>query len=123
MACENSIGMITIQKKVIRKGYVFEPNTQWCYREVTERLMGCGCGGKAKTPVRFYVIEIDGIDYDIDSRFAVESDVAIPIIDQNGFANRIANVGDTSLVQSHNELMQYLPDPNEIAASANNIPM
>jgi hypothetical protein len=113
--CEGTLGVITIQQRVIRKGYVFQPNNQYCYKRIDTRSKGCGCGGNPKKIVNYYIVEIAGIDYEIDERFAVKTDIPISKFDQN-FDNRIAHIGDNYGFSFQDLLIK--PDPDKIFAEA-----
>lgn len=120
MSCEGTIGMITITQVQLVRGRSFTVNQQYCYESVKLRKFGCGCNGSAKT-VKFYTVDIEGIKYELDGRKVVESDIPIPIEDQD--QSRMREIGDTYLVESFNALINDLPDPYAIAAAANDIPM
>ena len=118
MACEDTIGMITVQHKTVKKGKVFLPNEQYCFKSKETRLKGCGCGGRPKKEVTFYTVEVDGVNYELSSNYVFESSVPIPREDQN--SDRPFTVGNID--GSYQDLL-IKPDPAAIRRSANDIPM
>jgi hypothetical protein len=116
MACEDTIGMLTVTVRVLKKGRLFQPNEQYCYKEKLEKLKGCGCGGRAKKLVNFYVVEVDGVDYELNENTVTESTVPIPLSDQD--SKRPFNIGD-DMVSSYQALLAYKPCPAAIRRQAN----
>jgi hypothetical protein len=113
--------MITISLTVLIKGRAFKVQEQYCYTEIVEILVGCGCGGKKKESVLHYRVVLNDINYDIPVTRAVESTVVIPCEDQN-FLDARAEIGDTNRVFDFNDFRTNI-DAQQVAISANNIPM
>lgn len=116
MACEDSIGRITISQKVINKGKVFGVNEQYCYKSIIQREKGCGCGGNKKKIVNFYVVEENGIEYEINAKFAVETNDIDTPIGGLSYEERISHIGDNYNFSFQDLLIK--PNPDEILERA-----
>ncbi|MEO7397231.1 MAG: hypothetical protein ABIW84_01570 [Ilumatobacteraceae bacterium] len=116
---------ITITTLVSLKGRVFKPNEQYCYKDIITLLVGCGCGGQPKKQVNHYRVVLDNVVYDIPTTFAVETQTPITCIDQD-FRRRIQFLGNRTIdgqwIDDYNPY-RYNPDPQKIAAAANDIEM
>jgi len=106
-------------------GKMFLVNQQYEYSSTQVILIGCGCGGKKKESVLHYLVIINGTTYKIPYTNCVVTTVHIAVEDQD-FRAKIADIGnrapDGSKINNYDGLRSR-PNPDEIASSANNIPM
>lgn len=117
--------LLTITSQVIIKDKLFLPNEQYEYTQKVTTMQGCGCGGQPQVQVIHYRVVINNVFYDIPKKNVVETTVVIAKADQS-FDGKWRDIGDRDI--QGNKINDYTglvsrPDPNAIAASANNIPM
>ena len=95
---------------------------QYCYSEIVEVKVGCGCGGKKPTYENAYRVTLNGVNYDLLAKYVVEANGNQIACEDQDTMKRRENIGDTQNVNDFNPYRNN-PNPDVIANSANNIKM
>lgn len=74
---------ITFVQNIKISGRLFSINEQHEYSSIIDKLFPCNCKVSRIEKRKFYVFSINGKQYEVDQRYVTESNIAIPIEDQN----------------------------------------
>jgi hypothetical protein len=109
---EDRCGHVTFQNRVFMGGILFKINSQYKFDRIVWLEIGCGCGGSTKSVVKHYGVCVGGNVFNIDQKYLVETNTAIPVVSQDfDVARRDQHLnpdtGDYSPIVNH-------PDPSKI---------
>lgn len=115
---EDRSGYVTFQNRLYIGGFLFKINHQFPFDRIVWLEVGCGCGGKKKSVIKHYGVCAGGNVFNIEEKYVVETNVAIPEVSQDfdtARRDQHLNPGtDFDQIVSH-------PDPDAIWKIANEV--
>ena len=80
---EESLGLLTVTMAHIINGQLFKVNHQFEYTAKSTLMGCCVCDGEPRVPIIVYTVFVDGMEYQLEEKNIVETDVPIPAESQD----------------------------------------